>query len=80
MWYQLLIKQKTGYKFMRQKPIGNYIVDFYSPDLKLAIEVDGDTHFVTTTLKNINGIYTDLIELLPIKNLSSFVRLFWLFT
>jgi very-short-patch-repair endonuclease len=29
----------------RQKPIDNFIVDFYCPKLKLAIEVDGDSHF-----------------------------------
>ena len=30
--------------FNRQKPIGNYIVDFYSHKLKLVVEIDGDTH------------------------------------
>ena len=29
----------------RQKPIENFIVDFYCPKLKLVIEVDGDSHF-----------------------------------
>jgi len=33
-----------GYDFDRQRPIGNYIVDFYCKDLQLAIEVDGITH------------------------------------
>ena len=33
------------YNFHRQKPILNYIVDFYSSRLKLAIELDGDSHF-----------------------------------
>jgi len=33
-----------GYDFHRQKPLGNYIVDFYSPKLKLIIEIDGVTH------------------------------------
>lgn len=32
-------------KFWRQKPIDNFIVDFYCPKLKLVIEVDGDNHF-----------------------------------
>ncbi len=32
-------------KMWRQKPIDNFIVDFYCPKLKLAIEVDGDSHF-----------------------------------
>ena len=33
-----------GYDFDRQRPIGNFIVDFYCKDLKLAIEIDGITH------------------------------------
>ena len=33
-----------GYDFDRQRPIGNYIVDFYCKDLHLVIEIDGITH------------------------------------
>lgn len=33
-----------GYDFDRQRPIGNFIVDFYCKDLKLALEIDGITH------------------------------------
>jgi very-short-patch-repair endonuclease len=33
-----------GYQFMRQKPIGNYIVDFFCSKLKLVIEIDGESH------------------------------------
>jgi very-short-patch-repair endonuclease len=33
-----------GYQFMRQKPIGHYVVDFYCSRLGLAIEIDGDSH------------------------------------
>ncbi len=33
-----------GYQFMRQKPIGNYIVDFFCSKLKLVIEIDGKIH------------------------------------
>jgi len=36
--------QFFGYDFHRQKPIGNFIADFYCHDLKLVIEVDGITH------------------------------------
>lgn len=35
-----------GYKFNRQKPLDNYIVDFYCKKLNLVIEVDGESHFV----------------------------------
>lgn len=34
-----------GYKFKRQFGIGKYIIDFYSPELKLAIEIDGGDHY-----------------------------------
>lgn len=34
-----------GYDFDRQRPIDNYIVDFYCKDLQLAIEVDGESHY-----------------------------------
>jgi very-short-patch-repair endonuclease len=37
-------------KFWRQKPINNFIVDFYCPKLKLVIEVDGDSHFTDSGL------------------------------
>ena len=37
-------KQIGNYKFRRQHSIGKYIVDFYCPELKLAIELDGEPH------------------------------------
>jgi very-short-patch-repair endonuclease len=42
LWYGLLRNLK--YNVLRQKPIDNYIVDFYCPRLRLVIEVDGDAH------------------------------------
>ena len=44
LWNELKGKKMMGYDFHRQKPLGNYIVDFYSPKLKLIIEIDGVTH------------------------------------
>jgi very-short-patch-repair endonuclease len=44
LWQRLKRKQLKGYDFHRQKPIGNYIVDFFCPQLMLAIEIDGSTH------------------------------------
>ncbi len=35
-----------GYRFLRQKPVSNFIIDFYCFKLKLAIEIDGDSHDV----------------------------------
>lgn len=44
MWRQLRNKQIDNCRFRRQYSIGRFIVDFYCPELKLAIEIDGDTH------------------------------------
>ena len=44
LWNQLKGRKICGYQFMRQKPIGNYIVDFYCSKLKLVIEIDGASH------------------------------------
>ena len=44
LWNELKKKQISGYDFDRQRPIGNFIVDFYCKELSLAIEIDGDTH------------------------------------
>jgi very-short-patch-repair endonuclease len=44
LWQQLKGKQILGYDFDRQKPIHNYIVDFFCSELMLAIEIDGISH------------------------------------
>ena len=44
LWRHLRFCQFSGYKFRRQKPIGNYIVDFVCFEKKLIIEVDGGHH------------------------------------
>ncbi|MBL7074794.1 DUF559 domain-containing protein [candidate division KSB1 bacterium] len=44
IWMQIKGRQVKVYKFTRQKPIGNYIVDFYCSRLRLAIEIDSISH------------------------------------
>jgi very-short-patch-repair endonuclease len=44
IWNEVLKNRSLGYKFLRQKPIGRFIVDFYCSKLLLAIEVDGESH------------------------------------
>ena len=44
LWAEIKGKQLEGVKFRRQHPIPPFIVDFYAPQLKLVVEVDGDTH------------------------------------
>lgn len=44
LWQQVKRGQRLGFDFHRQKPIDRYIVDFFSSDLMLAVEIDGDSH------------------------------------
>ena len=44
LWNQLKGRKLRGYQFMRQKPIGAYIVDFSCSKLRLVIEIDGESH------------------------------------
>ena len=44
LWQKLRASQFRGYAFNRQKPLGNYIVDFYCRKTNLVIEVDGGSH------------------------------------
>jgi len=44
LWNELKNGKMLGYDFDRQRPIGDYVVDFYCKDLMLALEVDGITH------------------------------------
>jgi very-short-patch-repair endonuclease len=44
LWNHLKGRKMRGYQFMRQKPVEDYIVDFYCNKLKLAIEIDGESH------------------------------------
>lgn len=50
LWQRLRKKQLLGMQFYRQKPLLNYIVDFYCPTAKLIIECDGQQHFTTEGL------------------------------
>ena len=45
LWQQLKGMNIMGYDFDRQRPIDKYIVDFYCKEAKLAIEVDGSSHY-----------------------------------
>jgi very-short-patch-repair endonuclease len=44
--------KQLGYDFHRQKPIGNFIYDFYSKQLNLVVEIDGATHLDETVQAN----------------------------
>ncbi|MGB3615302.1 MAG: endonuclease domain-containing protein, partial [Elainellaceae cyanobacterium] len=46
LWDRIRARQIENCKFRRQYSIGPFVTDFYAPELKLAIELDGESHFV----------------------------------
>jgi very-short-patch-repair endonuclease len=62
LWKCLQRSQILGKKFRRQFSIGRYIVDFYCPECRLAIELDGQGHF---------AVNADLYEVERTKYLDS---------
>jgi very-short-patch-repair endonuclease len=44
LWHALRNRQLNGLKFRRQHPIGRFILDFYCPEKRLAVEIDGGQH------------------------------------
>lgn len=57
LWYNILRNRELlNYKFLRQKPILNYILDFYCSKLLLGIEVDGESHNYKITYDNKRSI------------------------
>jgi len=44
LWQEIKNKRVLGYDFHRQRPIDEFIVDFFCPRLSLAVEIDGDSH------------------------------------
>lgn len=50
LWGKLRRKQINGLQFYRQRPIANFIVDFYCPSAKLIIELDGNHHHQSNQL------------------------------
>ncbi|MGH6973436.1 MAG: endonuclease domain-containing protein, partial [Stellaceae bacterium] len=44
LWSRLRRQQIDGFRFRRQQPMGRYVVDFFCPEAKLIVEVDGGQH------------------------------------
>lgn len=51
LWIHLKNKKLDGRKFRRQHSVGSFILDFYCPSEKLAIELDGQGHFTEEGIK-----------------------------
>jgi hypothetical protein len=66
LWQSLKGRQLLGKKFRRQSSIGRYVVDFYSPEARLVIELDGERHF-SMTIENMS-----FFQHWPERNMSLF--------
>ncbi len=67
LWREVLRKKKTGYLFLRQKPIHRFIVDFYCSKLSLAIEVDGGYHLEITERDKIRDRFLKSLGITTIR-------------
>ena len=56
-WKRISRRQIKGYQFARQKPIGNYIADFYCYKLRLIIEIDGSSHDIKVEYDEKRDLY-----------------------
>jgi len=64
LWCEVLRNsQLFGYPFLRQRPIGNYIADFFCKELKLIIEVDGLSHHFEEVVKADQKREMELVDL-----------------
>jgi very-short-patch-repair endonuclease len=50
--WDYLRKKQTNFRFLRQYSVDRFIIDFYCPKLKLAIEVDGSIHELQKNIEN----------------------------
>ena len=63
LWSKIRGKQMKGCQFYRQKPIGNFIVDFYCPKANIVIELDGGQHY------NVDGKARDIHRVAYIEDM-----------
>ena len=62
LWYHLKNRQIEGLKFRRQCSVGPYILDFYCFEIKLCIEIDGDSHFESVKTISYDSRRTDYLQ------------------
>jgi very-short-patch-repair endonuclease len=60
IWFEYL--STFQYPVYRQRPIDQYIVDFYCPAIRLVIEIDGDSHFLDDHAQEIDANRTKRLE------------------
>jgi very-short-patch-repair endonuclease len=67
IFWKLLNYKKLNLKFLRQKPIGRFILDFYCSKLLLAIEIDGDSHDKKQFLDKSRDLYLEQRKIKTIR-------------
>lgn len=71
LWNYLKGKQMYGFDFHRQRPVDQFIIDFFCSELYLGIELDGYSHHLNSTAKR------DLVREERLKNLGVILIRFW---
>jgi very-short-patch-repair endonuclease len=66
LWKVIQHSKLEGRKFRRQHSTGYYILDFYCPEERLAIEIDGDSHEKSES-KQYDGSRTEFLESMGIR-------------
>ena len=66
LWKRLRRKRLNGLEFRRQHPLGRYIADFYCPEARLVIELDGNVHELEDQ-SEYDGLRREIIEVHGIR-------------
>lgn len=74
LWENLKSRKLRGYQFARQKPIGNYIVDFFCHDLAFVIEIDGSSHEERQEQDDVRQDYLESLGLKVVRFLDKDVK------
>jgi very-short-patch-repair endonuclease len=61
LWSKLRSRQLSGFKFRRQHPIDNFILDFYCSEAHLAVEIDGSQH-INAENKKMDNVRTAFLK------------------
>ncbi|MBK7157645.1 MAG: endonuclease domain-containing protein [Ignavibacteria bacterium] len=79
LWERIRNRQVRKKRFLRQYSVLKYVIDFYCPEIKLAIEVDGDIHISEESIEYDKNRQTEIenygIKFLRIKNEEVFANI-----
>ena len=67
LWYEILNNRKLGHKFVRQRPIGRFVADFYCSELLMIVEVDGGSHLVKKLYDLERDKYFEILKIITVR-------------